>query len=115
MIPSGMKIFLCSGITDMRKGIFGLSALADEKISGGAFSSGAIFVFRGRRADRIKCLWFDGQGFCLFYKCVERGNFPWPAADSTGVIGLTGAQLSMLLEGIDWRSPRWSAPPLRGS
>lgn len=66
--------------------------------------SGHVFVFRGRRGDIIKCLWFDGDGLCLFAKRLERGRFVWPKAES-GAVSLTRAQLSMLLEGIDWRRP----------
>ena len=54
--------------------------------------------------DIIKCLWFDGDGLCLFAKRLERGRFIWPKADS-GTVSLRRAQLSMLLEGIDWRRP----------
>jgi len=68
-------------------------------------------VFRGRRGDRIKVLWFDGDGLCLFAKRLERGHFVWPQA-TAGSIALTPAQLSMLLEGIDWRRPVRTAPSL---
>jgi transposase len=72
--------------------------------------SGHVFVFRGRRGDLIKVLWWDGDGLCLFAKRLERGRFVWPKADQ-GVVSLSRAQLSMLLEGIDWRRPvRTSAP-----
>lgn len=109
-LSSTIKIYLATGHTDMRKGIHGLSALAQEILQQKA-ASGAMFVFRGKRSDRLKILWFDGQGFCLFYKCLERGKFTWPNIDSKTSVGITGAQLSMLLEGIDWRSPSWSHPP----
>ncbi|MDW9590393.1 IS66 family insertion sequence element accessory protein TnpB, partial [Sinorhizobium meliloti] len=66
----------------------------------------------GSCADRIKLLWWDGQGFCLFYKILERGYFPWPTAKD-GVAHLTQAQLSMLVEGIDWRRPAWTSAPGR--
>jgi transposase len=66
--------------------------------------SGHIFVFRGRRGDLVKLLWFDGDGLCLFAKRLERGRFVWPQAAS-GTVALSAAQLSMLLEGIDWRRP----------
>ncbi len=64
---------------------------------------GLRFVFRGRRGDLIKILWFDGDGLCLFAKRLERGRFIWPQVTS-GTVALTPAQLSMLLEGIDWRA-----------
>jgi len=71
------KIYLSCGVTDMRKGINGLSILASNVISE-KIPTGAMFVFRGKRSDRIKILWWDGQGFCLFYKCLDRGKFTWP-------------------------------------
>jgi hypothetical protein len=71
-IDSGIRIYLYTGSTDMRKGINGLSLLAQSILSD-QFCNGSMFVFRGRRADRIKILWWDGQGFCLFYVSV---NFP---------------------------------------
>jgi len=76
-------------------------------------AGGAVFVFRGRKGDRLKLLHWDGQGFCLYYKVLERGYFPWPQA-SGGAVSLTSAQLAMLWEGIDWRQPRWTSAPLRG-
>ena len=107
---SDTKIYLCIGYTDMRKGANGLSLLA-ESILAGQFSSGAMFVFRGKSADKIKILWWDGQGFCLFYKCLDSGKFTWLKNDGNGSIGITRGQLSMLMEGIDWRNPRWSKAP----
>jgi len=67
--------------------------------------SGHVFCFRGRRGDLVKLLWWDGDGLCLFAKRLERGRFVWPRAEE-GVVILSRAQLSMLLEGIDWRMPR---------
>lgn len=104
------KIYLCTGRTDMRKGVNGLSLLAQSILSD-KFCSGALFVFRGKRADKIKILWWDGQGFCLFYKCLDSGKFTWPMNEEQTSVGVTRAQLSMLIEGIDWRNPRWSEAP----
>lgn len=101
--PAGTRVWLAAGVTDMRKGMDGLAALAQTALSENPFS-GHIFVFRGRRGDLVKLLWFDGDGLCLFAKRLERGRFVWPQADS-GSIALSAAQLSMLLEGIDWRRP----------
>ena len=101
------KIYLCTGLTDMRKGIGGLSLLAPSNQLG----TGALFVFRGRSADKLKILWWDGQGFCLFYKRFEKGRFIWPTAKEGASIGITRAQLAMLLEGIDWRMPKWTQAP----
>jgi transposase len=72
--------------------------------------SGHVFVFRGRRGDLIKLLWWDGDGLCLFAKRLERGRFTWRQAAS-GTVALSHAQLSMLLEGIDWRHPVRSYDP----
>ena len=102
-LPSGTHVWLAAGITDMRKGMDGLAAQAQLVLKQNPFCR-HIFVFRGRRGDLIKLLWFDGHGLCLFAKRLERGRFVWPQADN-GSVSLTAAQLSMLLEGIDWRRP----------
>lgn len=94
----------------MRKGFNGLSALAEKILQEDPFS-GHLFVFRGRRGDLLKIVWWDGQGACLFSKRLERGRFVWPAAKD-GKINVTPAQLSMLLEGIDWRVPKKTWTPL---
>jgi transposase len=95
----------------MRKGFDGLAALVQLNLHEDPFS-GQLFVFRGRRGDRVKILWWDGDGLCLFAKRLERGRFVWPRA-TDGTVHLTQAQLSMLLEGIDWRRPlRTQAPQL---
>jgi len=103
-LPSGTKVWLAAGFTDMRKGFDGLAAVAQLQLQSDPFS-GHVFVFRGRRGDRIKVLWWDGQGLCLFYKRLEQGKFVWPMVKE-GKVYLSQAQLSMLLEGIDWRAPR---------
>ena len=102
-LPSGTRIWLAAGRTDMRRGFDGLAALPQSALEQEPFS-GHVFVFRGRRGDTIKLLWWDGQGMCLFAKRLEKGRFIWPQAES-GSVSLTPAQLSMLLEGIDWRMP----------
>jgi transposase len=63
---------------------------------------GAVYVFRAKRADRVKLIFWDGTGVCLFSKRLETGAFRWPAVQK-GVIHLSAAQLSALLEGLDWR------------
>ena len=102
-LPAGTRVWLAAGITDMRKGMDGLAALVQTVLSENPFS-GHVFVFRGRRGDLVKLLWFDGDGVCLLAKRLERGRFVWPQATS-GSVALSAAQLSMLLEGIDWRRP----------
>jgi len=73
--------------------------------------SGHLFVFRGRRGDLLKIIWWDAQGACLFIKRLERGRFVWPAAKD-GKVSLSPSQLAMLLEGIDWRAPLRTWKPL---
>ena len=102
-LASGTRVWVSAGVTDMRKGMDGLAALVQTTLAENPFS-GHIFVFRGRRGDLVKLVWFDGDGLCLFAKRLERGRFVWPQATS-GTVALTAAQLSMLLEGIDWRRP----------
>ena len=102
-LPGGTRIWLAAGMTDMRKGFDGLAALVQGTLAENPFS-GHVFVFRGRAGDRVKVLWWDGTGLCLFAKRLERGRFVWPQAAS-GSVALSAAQLSMLLEGIDWRRP----------
>ncbi len=103
-LPAGTQVWLAAGVTDMRKGMDGLAALAQTVLTQNPFS-GHVFVFRGRRGDLVKLVWFDGDGMCLFAKRLERGRFVWPQATS-GSVSLSAAQLSMLLEGIDWRRPQ---------
>jgi transposase len=101
-LPTGTRIWIAAGVTDLRRGFTGLSAMVQTKLEQDPFS-GHVFGFRGRRGHLLKVLWWDGQGLCLFAKRLERGKFLWPKAES-GVVDLTRAQLSMLLEGIDWRN-----------
>jgi transposase len=102
-VPAGVRVYLALGATDMRKGFDGLSLRAQEVLREDPFS-GHLFVFRGKRGDLIKVLYWDGQGLCLFAKRLERGRFIWPQARE-GAVTLSPAQLAMLLEGIDWRAP----------
>ena len=108
--PTNTRIWIAAGVTDMRRGFTGLSAVVQTTLEAEPLS-GHVFVFRGRRGDLIKVLWFDGDGLCLFAKRLERGRFVWPKADS-GTVLLTRAQLSMLCEGIDWRRPIRTADSL---
>lgn len=103
-VPASTRVWLAAGVTDMRRGFITLAAQAEF--------AGHMFVFRGRRGDLIKIIWWDGQGACLFSKRLEKGRFVWPSAKE-GKIALTPAQLAMLLEGIDWRLPQRSWTPLK--
>lgn len=109
-VPASTRVWLAAGVTDMRKGFNGLSAMAQEVLKQDPFS-GHLFVYRGRRGDLIKVIWWDGQGACLFSKRLEKGRFVWPSP-SSGKVSLSPAQLSMLLEGIDWRTPERTWRPL---
>jgi len=110
-LPAGTRVWIAAGVTDMRKGFDGLAAIVQTTLLANPFS-GHVFVFRGRRGDLVKLLWWSGDGLNLFAKRLERGRFVWPQAAS-GTVSLSGAQLSMLLEGIDWRRPeRTFAPQL---
>jgi len=107
-LAAGTKVWLVTGITDMRRGFDGLAAIVQTTLAANPFD-GQVFVFRGKRGDRIKVLWWDGHGLCLFCKRLERGRFVWPQVQS-GSVHLSAAQLSMLLEGIDWRHTVRTAP-----
>ena len=112
-LPTGTRVWLAAGVTDMRHGMNGLAALVQTTLAENPFS-GHVFVFRGRRGDLVKLLWWSGDGMCLFAKRLERGRFVWPQATS-GSVSLTPAQLSMLLEGIDWRHPQRVWQPQRAA
>lgn len=107
--PAGTKIWIAAGVTDLRRGFDGLSGQVQTTLQQQPFS-GHVFVFRGRRGDIVKLLWWDGDGLCLFAKRLERGRFIWPRVES-GTVQLSRAQLSMLLEGIDWRRVERSWTP----
>jgi transposase len=106
-VPVGTRIWLVAGLTDMRYGFQGLSAKVQTAIEENPLG-GNVFIFRGRRGDLVKVLWATEDGLWLLARRLERGRFVWPQADG-GKIHLTSAQLSMLLEGIDWRQPRRTA------
>jgi len=107
--PPNVRVWLACGHTDMRRGFDGLASQVQQQLGQDPFS-GQLFVFRGHRGDLIKVLCWDGQGLCLFSKRLEKGRFTWPQAKD-GTLSLTAAQLSMLLEGIDWRMPARSWRP----
>lgn len=102
-VPSGVRVWLATGHTDMRKAFPSLSLQVQEVLKRDPLS-GHLFVFRGRRGDLLKVIWHDGQGACLFTKRLERGRFVWPPV-SNGTVAISTAQLAYLLSGIDWRNP----------
>lgn len=103
-LPSGVRVLIATSPVDFRKGMDGLAALVQETLKADPFS-GAIFVFRAKRADRVKLICWDGTGLCLFAKRLEEGNFRWPRIEN-GTMRLTPAQLAALLEGLDWTRVR---------
>ena len=108
-VPSSARIWIATGYTDMRKGMQGLSLLVQESLGRDPFA-GDVFVFRGRGGSLIKALWHDGIGLSLYAKRLDRGRFVWPVTVG-GVVGLTAAQMSYLLEAIDWRNPQHTWRP----
>lgn len=110
-IPATTRIYLASKPVDMRKGFDGLNGLVAEAWGKDPFA-GHLFVFIGKRRDRVKILFWDQNGFALYYKRLEKGRFQMP--DTTGQhVLLEPAQLSMLLSGIDLNRPRlarWKPP-----
>jgi transposase len=102
--PSGVRVLIATSPVDFRKGMDGLAALVQETLKADPFS-GAIFVFRAKRADRVKLICWDGTGLCLFAKRLEQGTFRWPRVEN-GTMRLSPAQLSALLEGLDWTRVR---------
>lgn len=108
-LPSGAKVWLATGHTDMRRGMQGLMLQVREVLQRDPFG-GHVFVFRGRRGDLIKILWHDDQEICLFAKRLERGWFIWPTP-AEGAVTISTAQLGYLLEGIDWRAPQRTWQP----
>lgn len=108
-VPSGVRVWLAARPVDMRKGFDGLAAVVEQQLRQDPFA-GHLFVFRGRRGDLVKILAWDGQGFCLFAKRLERGRFVWPSPAAEQV-RLSPAELAMLIEGIDWRALRRTDEP----
>jgi transposase len=102
LVPPGpIRVLVATKPLDFRKGMNGLAAFVQEQLKGDPFS-GTIYVFRSKRADRVKLLFWDGSGVCLFAKRLEDGRFCWPRIED-GVMRLSAAQLAALLEGLDWK------------
>jgi transposase len=109
--PTGVRVLIATKPVDFRKGMDGLAAYVQESFRADPFS-GIIYVFRAKRADRVKLLFWDQTGLCLLSKRLEEGKFRWPNVQD-GVMRLSPAQLSALLEGLDWSRvhARRVAPP----
>jgi transposase len=110
-IPTGARVWLATGYTDMRRGFPSLALQVQEILKLDPLG-GHLFCFRGRRGDLLKAIWHDGQGACLFTKRLERGRFIWPSVGGEAVT-ISPAQLSYLLSGIDWRNPQETLRPTR--
>jgi transposase len=108
-VPSGVRVWIATGHTDMRRGMNSLALLVQEALKRDPHG-GDLYVFRGKSGKLIKVLWHDGLGMSLYAKRLERGRFIWPSTSGEAV-RITVAQLGYLLEGIDWRAPQYTWRP----
>jgi len=99
-VSAEMRVLVATKPVDFRRGADGLVALVRETLGHDPFS-GTVFVFRSKRADRVKIVAWDGSGLVLFWKRLEQGTFRWPPI-TDGVMRLTSAQLAALVDGMDW-------------
>ena len=102
MITAGadLQVLVATRPVDFRKQADGLAAIVQAALGADPFC-GAVFVFRSKRMDRVKLLWWDGTGICLMTKRLESGQFRWPPIED-GMMKLSAAQLAALLEGGEW-------------
>lgn len=103
-VPGGVRIWIATGHTDMRRGMHGLAMQVQQGLHRDPHA-GDLYIFRGRRGDLVKILWHDALGMSLHAKRLERGRFVWPAAVD-GVVAISASQMACMLEGIDWRHPQ---------
>jgi transposase len=108
-LPSGVRVWIAVGQTDMRRGMNSLALLVQEALKRDPHG-GDLYVFRGKSGKLVKILWHDGLGMSLYAKRLERGRFIWPSTSGEAVT-ITVAQLGYLLEGIDWRAPQYTWRP----
>lgn len=108
-LAPGTKVYLACRPVDMRKGFNGLGAQVSEVIRMDPYA-GHVFVFRGKRGDYVKILYWDGSGLCLYAKRLENGRFVWPPVIDERM-SLSAAQLALLIEGMDWRRTVAMEPP----
>jgi transposase len=99
-VPAGIRVLVATKPVDFRRGADSLAALVREQLKHDPFS-GTIFIFRSKRADRLKLLAWDGSGLVLLWKRLEHGAFRWPPI-SDGVMRLSASQLAALVDGLDW-------------
>ena len=110
-IPSGVRVWIATGHTDMRRGMRSLALTVQESLKRDPHA-GDLYIFRGRCGDLVKILWHDGIGLSLYAKRLDHGKFVWPSA-SGDAVSISAAQLAYMLEGIDWRNPRLTWRPTR--
>jgi transposase len=113
--PPGVRVLIATRPVDFRRGADSLAAMVQAVLGQDPFS-GAVFVFRSKRADRVKLLVYDGTGLVLIWKRLEGAKFKWPAI-SEGLMRLSAAQMAALFEGLDWRriyAPRVRRPQVAG-
>jgi transposase len=103
-VPSGVRVWLAAGHTDMRRGMNGPALQVQQALRRDPHA-GDLYVFRGKRGDLVKILWHDGIGMSLYAKRLERGRFIWPSP-ADGSVATSGSQLASMLDGIDWRNPQ---------
>jgi transposase len=108
-LPTGVRVWIAAGHTDMRRGMQSLALQVQEGLKRDPHA-GDLYVFRGRSGSLIKILWHDGIGMSLYAKRLERGRFIWPSADC-GVVSISTSQLAYMLDGIDWRNPQHTWRP----
>jgi transposase len=102
-LPPAVRIFLCTRPADMRKSFDTLAALVRDSLKGDPLS-GHLFVFRNKVGDRLKLLFWDSDGFVIYYKRLEEGTFQFPAAGHDGGVEMRAADFAMLLDGVDLES-----------
>lgn len=107
--PTGVRVWVAAGHTDMRRGKRGLALQVQEALKRDPHV-GDLYVFRSRSGSLIKILWHDGVGMSLYARRLERGRFIWPSA-AAGVVSISPSQLAYMLDGIDWRNPQHTWRP----
>ena len=109
-LPTGVRVWIAAGHTDMRRGMQGLARQVQETLRRDPHA-GDLYVFRGRSGSLVKILWHDGIGMSLYAKRLERGRFIWPTAAASGIVSISASQLAYMLDGIDWRNPQQTFRP----
>jgi transposase len=109
-LPTGVRVWIAAGHTDMRRGMQGLARQVQEALQRDPHA-GDLYVFRGRSGSLVKILWHDGIGMSLYAKRLERGRFVWPTPAAGGAVSISASQLAYMLDGIDWRNSQQTWRP----